>query len=554
MVEISIDADGAVAACSERLLAIFGQDEFTKNLKARVARLTQEGVADSRYVQSVGMKRPVPIELIYQPSRVASEELSARPGNSYSFDQLLDFTDSVVVQGAPGAGKTTLAHRLYRELLRSNRTCPLLFTLRRKESVEDLGALVESSRKLRSSVDSQRDIVWIADGYDELPRGDRKKVSRFLSHLERQGLGRFILTCRSHYEVIDLRARYLYVQPFSEQEAVEYIRAFCRTYGATFDPVEFARDLIDRGFADFLSNPLMLTLACILRTSRAQALPRHTLSLVRRALNVLTYEWDESKDVAREAAEPVEGEERIRCLKRIAFAFEKPTGSEEVALRETREQLRLMQYSKVNPSKLLRETAQWYGLFVPTASGEWSFSHKTIHDYLAAQHWVDTGAFSQAMTVSTWNTRVAYAACLLQDSTRLVIAALQRAEGMEMLIECLLNGAAFDQRAVAMALARRLVHARYRGQFQQSIAGSNESLVIKQVLPDDFLRFASEDFLSAMMEVDSVATFGLAMSEILRRNLRYTKLNSSDLRTATFTVVRGKQLKLVFRGDKLLER
>lgn len=553
MIEFSIDVNDALARCYEKILKVFGRDEFSSNLQSRVCRLTKEAIEDSRFVQSVGMKRPVPIELIYQPSRLAAEEYTGRGASKYyTYDQLIDFPDSVIVQGAPGAGKTTLAHRIYLELLHSNAAHPFLFTLRRPESIEDLAALVESSKKLKTTADAHKDLVWIVDGYDELPRIGRRRVSRLLAQLVGQGLGRFILTCRSHYEVIDLKARYLYVQPFTITEAEEYIKSFCRSYGANFNASEFARELSERGFEDFLSSPLMLTLACILRTSPAQTLPRKTVNLVSRALEVLTYQWDESKFVSREAVEPVEGEERIKCLKRIAFAFESPSGSAELAQTEARKQLQLMHYSKVNPLKLLRETAQWYGIFVPAADGEWTFAHKTIHDYLAAQYWVETGAFNQALNISKWNTRVAYAACLISDATRVIVSSLQRSEGMEVLVECLLNGAAFDQASVAQALAKRLASNKFRGQFTIKLDGPSNAITAELQLPSDFVRHASNDFLAAMLETGNMAAYGLAMSEVQSRRLKYTKAMPTGVRDITFKVYRGTRPPIIFKNAQML--
>lgn len=553
MIEISVDAPQILNLGYQKLLSVLGKDEFTKNLKDRLNRLTNEAILRTSHVQSIGMKHPVPIELIYQPSRLGYEETASNSEKTYRFDELIDFSDSIVIQGGPGAGKTTLIHRLYQEFAKSQKSFPILFTLRREGAIKDLAAFVKAASKVKSISGTSRDIVWMADGYDELQRSERKQVSRLLTSLEEKGLGRFILTCRSHYEVVDLKARYLYVQPFKEQEAINYVTAFCRSYGATFDPVTFTRELKVRGFSDFLSSPLMLTLACILHTSRAQALPRNTLHLVKRALIVLSYQWDESKGVAREATEPVEAEERMNCLRRIAFEFESPTGTEEIALRETRKQLRLMHYSKVSPIKLLLETAQWYGLLVPTANGYWSFSHQTIYDFLAAEYWVDTGAFSQAISISTWNTRVAYAACMLNDCTRILISALKHAEGMEILIECLLNAAAFDQKAIAETLARRLSNPKFRNEHEQDIRNSDDGLVVTQILRDDFLRHASDDFLAAMVEIGNITTYGLGMSEILNRNLRFTRKIPEDLRAATFTVRRGRQVQLSFKGTQLLK-
>ena len=84
-----------------------------------------------------------------------------------------------------------------------------------------------------------------------------------------------------------------------------------------------------------------------------------------------------------------------------------------------------MQINRVNPDLVLQETAQFYGILVPSGDG-WEFVHRTIQDYLAAQHWVDSGGFSTRGSYE-WDTRTAYAGFrILGDATRVLEGALAR--------------------------------------------------------------------------------------------------------------------------------
>jgi hypothetical protein len=56
------------------------------------------------------------------------------------------------------------------------------------------------------------------------------------------------------------------------------------------------------------------------------------------------------------------------------------------------------------------------GVLVPAEYQRWQFVHRTIHDYLAARYWVESGEFSIS-PVRDWNTRASYAACLLPDAS-----------------------------------------------------------------------------------------------------------------------------------------
>lgn len=65
--------------------------------------------------------------------------------------------------------------------------------------------------------------------------------------------------------------------------------------------------LEERGFTEFLSHPLLLTLACIVRTTSTTAQPRSALRLLERALDVLCVAWDEQKNIDRQRTTPLDG-------------------------------------------------------------------------------------------------------------------------------------------------------------------------------------------------------------------------------------------------------
>jgi hypothetical protein len=161
--------------------------------------------------------------------------------------------------------------------------------------------------------------------------------------------------------------------------------------------------------------------------------------------------------------------------------------------RAVRKHLQLIQVKAVDPRQLMREIAQWYGVLVPVGTDSWQFVHRTIHDYLAARFWVDSGGFGLA-TPSQWNSRVAYATCLTPDATRNMVLMLSDAPTLEPFNECLYNRAAFDPIAVAQGFISRIVA---RG--GQSMV-SKEGRVLVRIDEDCFGLFTDEA-LSAMLLV-----------------------------------------------------
>jgi hypothetical protein len=195
----------------------------------------------------------------------------------------------------------------------------------------------------------------------------------------------------------------------------------------------------------------------------------------------------------------LDGEDRQRCLMRVAFAMQRLIERDEVVIAAATEHLRLLQRSDVNIDALLLEIAQWYGILIPTENAHWSFVHRTIHDFLAARHWVESGRFVPD-EVADWNPRAAYAACLLPDATSAICCSLRRAQDVAVLAECLANHAPFEVDTVASAVIdyfRRVKHA-------ASLERSDVSVRVKTM--HNVFSLASEEFLYALMRAAAPGT------------------------------------------------
>jgi hypothetical protein len=178
----------------------------------------------------------------------------------------------------------------------------------------------------------------------------------------------------------------------------------------------------------------------------------------------------------------------------------------------------------VDPREVLLETAQFFGIFVPSEEG-WEFVHKTLHDYLAAQFWVETGGFASASSLE-WNARTAYAACLTQDATPVMERALSAPGGIEAFVEILSNAPIFDHKRIANALIN--YYAQHERQHYYQIE-DEEPLKVTANLDEDFVCLASSRFLDYLVErcctgrgktTDTIA--GYCMVELLRRKCKLT--------------------------------
>jgi hypothetical protein len=168
-------------------------------------------------------------------------------------------------------------------------------------------------------------------------------------------------------------------------------------------------------------------------------------------------------------------------------------GTEQEVITSVRQHLLRQQIEDVNVSQFLLELAQWYGLLIPVSAQGWGFSHRTIHDFLAARYWVESGGYSPDQ-VDDWNTRAAYAMSIMPNATDSLKKALRDQCEIHVLSQCLFNNAIFDPSSVAISIIDyfgvRPGVDHWRGPASLAV-GIDPSL--------DFFADASNQFLQAMV-------------------------------------------------------
>jgi hypothetical protein len=280
---------------------------------------------------------------------------------------------------------------------------------------------------------------------------------------------------------------------FKLQEKYKFVTAFLKAFESTLDPKQVVDELEERGFGDFLTHPLLLALACIVKTSPSSVQPRSALRLLERAIEVLSERWDAGKGLVRETATPLDGRDRIQVLKRIAFIATSNSLPKSRVEAAAQAQIDLLNLDKVNARQALLETAKFYGILVPTEDG-WEFVHRTVHDFLAASYWVETGGFA-AIKKHDWTARTAYAACRTQDATDIFTAALEAPDGLPVVAEMLSNGAPMNLKIVAHALRKY-----FSQPGRTTILSEPCSAIFTASLSSDFIRSAGTRVLDRLVE------------------------------------------------------
>src|ERR1035438_8526689 len=102
--------------------------------------------------------------------------------------------------------------------------------------------LTEGLCQGRSLPKRGKEIILLVDGYDEIAEDERKRVSQALLLFASSESGHFYLTCRTFYDVFELKAQQCELAPFSRSDAALFIAAFSNASGFEIP----AEPLLDR--------------------------------------------------------------------------------------------------------------------------------------------------------------------------------------------------------------------------------------------------------------------------------------------------------------------
>jgi hypothetical protein len=396
-----------------------------------------------------------------------------------------------------------------------------LFVLKEPPAREDLERLVHSLVRHDSSLPIDRELVLLLDGYDEIDYSERVKLLQVLRELDAVDHVRFIMTCRTYYEVISLPVERYYLQPFTEDDALAFLGIILAAEESKVPPETLLQAMKNRGFSDFVQNPLFLALSAILQRGDNPQVPRNAVRLLEEVTYYLMFQWDRERGVNRQSLPNIDGRDLLACLKRIALAFPQMEGGEPTAERQVREHLELMQNDRVDVHTLLLEIARWFGLFVPSEPGRWSFVHRTVHEYLAAKQMTETGQFNLGKVRTNWR-RAHYAACLSPDATDYICHALRSGDELEMFVECCANDAYF----LPVNVARALIDFYETPRESCRLEVDKDRRLIRVALDQDYLEVVKSPFLQRWAELAIMngdvrrgrpICLALALSELRRR-------------------------------------
>jgi hypothetical protein len=512
------DISRLIASLTKRAVELFAPDELEEGLLARIKDHVSLTAYEAEKVQCVGMTDPIPLLDLYQPTRLKQ--------NGASTQDIRSAREAAIIYAGPGQGKTTLLKYILLSGVDKHSDALLFFSLRTEGHTDLLCNLVDvldSRRKFHRIPPRCEPILLLVDGYDEISEAQQKVVTTALFKFSQSRAGRFMLTCRSGYTVRNLKCNQHELAEFERADAVRYVDAYAQAFGIRggLNGEILIGELEQRKLSYIASHPLMLTLACVIKSRTAPNLPHNSIELLRQAVETLDFRWDEARGIQR-PKERLLSIHMIECTMLIAYEMTGLRVAKSQVLEIIGKYLKLLHRSGVGPEVVLDDIRKFFGLIVTTPDGYCQFVHSTIHDYLAARYMVENGRFEPG-TIRKWDLRAAYAASLQHDASFSLHTAFVQSASIEAVRECLINGARFDVEGVANAV---FLHFRAFHDFKD-IQASPARVMLS--CSSDFFDVADDAFLDAIarkalsyQNTNYVrVVLGFCLSEYRKRRLQF---------------------------------
>jgi hypothetical protein len=391
-------------------------DNWSKEISfsdLKKAKLTSEVYIDVDISQMPRKKMFSPIEI--------KEIITAR----YLFNSV---NKHLVILGQPGAGKTTLMKHwcqsiildgdFYPDLIK----IPLLIRLKdlndisgksdnkniiinslmaalglklAKKKEEDLVPEEEYSRAkeaLLISFLSKLKPLIILDGFDEATSEKLRKsiIADFSTLSLNLNDAIVVMTCRSSdYNYNIENTTVLEICPLDDSQIKNFAIKWLEDSNKATD---FLKSLKESPFYDTAIRPLTISHLCAIY-ERIGKIPDKPKTVYKKIVNLLLEEWDEQRGVKRLSAYGnFEVDRKFEFLCRISFEitgkYNSSTFNERILKEVFKEVCGDFSLEKNEAENVVKEIESHTGLILQSSYKQYEFAHKSLHEYLCAEHLV----------------------------------------------------------------------------------------------------------------------------------------------------------------------
>ena len=383
---------------------------------------------------------PEALEETFRQTRLRGYSSRGREEEKQSGITIANQKQYSMVLGGPGAGKSTFLRKVGLEALRTfyyedavyrPRVIPVLLELKRFEKNDvDIAKFIaaefetcgfpEAEAFMQNAL-MQGNLLIMLDGLDEVPSANLDNVLKTIrDFVDRYDGNRFIASCRvaaSGYRGSAF-ARFsdVTMADFDDEQIQQFINNwFSSEQDRERETADKCWEVLqkpeNRASKELAHTPLLLTYLCLVY-NLSQRFPNNRSSLYKKALRILLEEWAAEKRILRdEIYEGLSIEQEEILLSEIAYDGMK---ADQLFFdkRWLSNQIRNFLVSNLNApksldsEKVLNAIEVQQGILVERMKNQYSFSHLTLQEYLAAQYLVDNNEWKslvqQHITDSRW--------------------------------------------------------------------------------------------------------------------------------------------------------
>ena len=386
-------------------------------LETALARHLEFVESWSSQVNMVGLAESRPLaEIAVEPRLILGRQVT----DSSSILDLLDTGRNSVLLAPPGAGKSTTVKLLCQRLLHHepmmNREprCPVLVRLRDLRAdeglIDHLGVALgiridfsssgegdrwttaeKSNVRLHSVLSHLNSVgaLVLLDGLDEVGLDRSAEVRREIRELSYWTRNfAFVLTCREGaLETVFDNTRQFSLAAFDDGDLFE----FCSNWFVDRDEaLLFLSAARASPYADTLRRPLVLANLCLVYQASGE-LPEPPVVVYQRTVQLLLEDWDRQRDLKRVSRYGRFGPERKRqFLGSLSFELSRrgagASFDPQSLLESYRAIYRQFDLPLEDRGRVISEVQSHSGLIVEAELGHVEFSHKSIQEFLCADH------------------------------------------------------------------------------------------------------------------------------------------------------------------------
>jgi predicted NACHT family NTPase len=426
--EWELISGSAIAAQSKAPKAnLINIDTLVQDLRVQVSEDIQKQCSTMRVLD---MTQPIDANAIYTDvnilekvtgkTRAEIEQLMQGCG-SENFDRFflgnvrykrvdgleaIDRHNLLMILGKPGSGKTTFLKRLAMLCSLGERfvdRVPIFVNLKEFADSPNKPKLLDfigKAEAMQQVLSAERGFVLL-DGLDEVQEAEHDRVlAEIRNFARRYDQNCIIITCRiAAREYIFERFTEVEVADFNHEQIEDFVMKWFRFKNPEQSTLFLEQLEMNEPVKELATIPLLLTLLC-LEFEEASAFPVSRAELYQRGLTVLLSKWDGTRGIKRDTVyKKLSTKRKESLLGRLAtHTFEQGN----YFFKQVTAERLISQYIQnlpdvntdpeallVDSNAVLKSIEFQHGLLVERATGIYSFSHLTFHEYFVTKDLVE---------------------------------------------------------------------------------------------------------------------------------------------------------------------